>query len=215
MFGVAYPLESKRWITTRLAEIGSDPTSRRSAAGLAEVVRLIFQLDAPEEFAEGISTFMKYKGSPIRRTAASFFRRLGKAETRVKQSALVEWIDGDGVVCRFQHPRPEYGSVEREFSLLELRVRLLGTERPPGAPDLEEGDSFTLEMELDEDGHVISYLPVPRTLKKGDGGRDEFDDLPFPENIDDEEAMAEYERKWQALAAESIRKARSSHDRKP
>jgi hypothetical protein len=94
--------------------------------------------------------------------------------------AVVQWIESDVAVVRFEHP--SLGVVEREFEAKAL---------PPGA---EAEDRFELAVELDVRGRVIAYQPMRDRLEKA--AVPEWEKVPIPpppENLDDREALARYD----------------------
>lgn len=127
--------------------------------------------------------------------------------TLVGRLSTIEWIDDDSVVCRFRHPQEGFGEVEREFSLADLRGKLFANTPEERRAEIDEGGTFMLEMEQDETGHVVEYLPVAGSYKQGDGPEDPFGGLRLPEDIEDENAMKEYDRKRRAVAEAHIRAA--------
>lgn len=77
--------------------------------------------------------------------------------------------------------------MEREFKLSEL---------PQG---IEAGDSFAVEMELDESGRPVSYMPVKTSLKKRVRDMGEPVRPELPGNLADKKAMAAYLKELDAF----------------
>lgn len=106
----------------------------------------------------------------------------------VTRSATLEWRDGEYAICRFEHPQKEkYGTVEREFKLAEL---------PEG---IQDGDSFTVEMELDRSGRPVSYEPVKTSLHKRVRDPREPVRPELPDNLADKAEVAAYIEKLDAF----------------
>ena len=104
-------------------------------------------------------------------------------DRRTLAAASVEWLDGETAICRFEHPQKDlYGTVEREFPLSDL---------PQG---IKEGDGFELEIEVDATGRPIDYKARKDSLVKGVRDDLEKGHPESPANLEDEKAMAAYDK---------------------
>ena len=126
--------------------------------------------------------------------------------------ASIGFILDDAAICRFDHPTAGYGTVEREFLISDLRQKLF-PDTEEEAPSFEECDHFTLEMEQDAAGHVLSYMPVPGSFGKGDVARDTYEHPKLPRSLKDTVAMASYDKQRRDVVLARIRAAKERHEK--
>lgn len=179
---------------SRLVAAGQPKEVERYANDIVVLLKCLAQQRTfSTKHENALALFLGIQNGRIKQAARDALRRLYAKQIRAASQANLEWLDDGCVICRFQHPQKGYGSVEREFPLEDLQSRLLDETSGPLATPLEEGDSFTLEMELDEAGRVVAYLPVRGSLQKRESTSAIEPELCLPDNIEDKEAMLAYD----------------------